>query len=89
MQCNHCSMVCPHAAIRTKVVEPDTLVGVPDTFRHVPEAHTAELAGLEYIVQVAPDDCTGCGLCVEVCPAKDRSRPQAQGHQHGAGRGAP
>ena len=42
-------------------------------FRHVPEAHTAELTGLEYVVQVAPDDCTGCGLCVEVCPAKDRS----------------
>jgi pyruvate-ferredoxin/flavodoxin oxidoreductase len=76
VQCNHCAMVCPHAAIRTKVVEPAALTGVPGTFRHVPEAHTAELAGLEYIVQVAPDDCTGCGLCVEVCPAKDRSRPR-------------
>ena len=76
VQCNHCSMVCPHAAIRTKVVEPDALAAVPATFRHVPEAHTTELSGLEYIVQVAPDDCTGCGLCVEVCPAKDRSRPR-------------
>jgi pyruvate-ferredoxin/flavodoxin oxidoreductase len=76
VQCNHCAMVCPHAAIRTKVVEPDALAGVPDTFRHVPEAHTSELVGLEYIVQVAPDDCTGCGLCVEVCPAKDRTRPR-------------
>jgi pyruvate-ferredoxin/flavodoxin oxidoreductase len=76
VQCNHCAMVCPHAAIRTKVVQPEALTGVPDGFRHVPEAHTAELAGLEYIVQVAPDDCTGCGLCVEVCPAKDRSCPR-------------
>ena len=76
MQCNHCSMVCPHAAIRTKVVEPDALAAVPATFRHVPEAPTTELSGLEYIVQVAPDDCTGCDLCVEVCPAKDRSRPR-------------
>ena len=42
----------------------------------MPEAHTADLAGLSYVVQVAPDDCTGCTLCVEVCPAKDRSQPK-------------
>jgi pyruvate-ferredoxin/flavodoxin oxidoreductase len=76
VQCNHCAMVCPHAAIRAKVVEPEALAGAPESLRHVPESHTAELAGLEYVLQVAPDDCTGCGLCVEVCPAKDRSRPR-------------
>ena len=48
----------------------------PLGFRHVPEEHTDALDGLEYVVQVAPDDCTGCGLCVEVCPAKDRSQPK-------------
>ena len=76
VQCNRCSMICPHAAIRTKVFEPVAASGAPESFRHVPEEHTAELEGLQYVVQVAPDDCTGCGLCVEVCPAKDRSQPK-------------
>jgi pyruvate-ferredoxin/flavodoxin oxidoreductase len=76
VQCNRCSMICPHAAIRTKVFEPDQATAAPDSFRHVPEGYTPELEGLEYVVQVAPDDCTGCGLCVEVCPAKDRSAPK-------------
>ncbi|MFN7148663.1 MAG: pyruvate:ferredoxin (flavodoxin) oxidoreductase [Microthrixaceae bacterium] len=76
VQCNRCSMICPHAAIRTKVFEPAAARNGPDGFRHVPEGFTPELEGLEYVVQVAPDDCTGCGLCVEVCPAKDRTRPK-------------
>jgi len=75
-QCNRCSMICPHAAIRTKVFEPADAADAPTGFRHVPETVTHELAGLEYVVQVAPDDCTGCGLCVEVCPAKDRTQPR-------------
>jgi len=76
IQCNRCSMICPHAAIRTKVFEPTVAAGAPDGFVHVPEEHTDELSGLSYVVQVAPDDCTGCGLCVEVCPAKDRTQPK-------------
>jgi pyruvate-ferredoxin/flavodoxin oxidoreductase len=76
IQCNRCSMICPHAAIRTKVFEPEGGQGAPAGFASVPEAHTADLAGLSYVVQVAPDDCTGCTLCVEVCPAKDRSQPK-------------
>ena len=76
VQCNRCSMICPHAAIRTKVFDPDDAAAAPDGFRHLPEGYTPELEGLEYVVQVAPDDCTGCGLCVEVCPAKDRSSPK-------------
>lgn len=76
VQCNRCSMICPHAAIRTKVFEPDAAASAPPSFRHVAEEHTQALEGLQYVVQVAPDDCTGCRLCVEVCPAKDRSQPK-------------
>ncbi len=76
VQCNRCSMICPHTAIRTKVFEPGDAADAPESFRHVPEGFTPELEGLDYVVQVAPDDCTGCGLCVEVCPAKDRSQPK-------------
>jgi pyruvate-ferredoxin/flavodoxin oxidoreductase len=76
IQCNRCSMICPHTAIVTKVFEPDEAAGAPPSFRSRPERVTPELEGLDYTVQVAPDDCTGCGLCVEVCPAKDRTQPK-------------
>ena len=76
VQCNRCSMICPHTAIITKVFEPEHQDGAPASFRSQPETYTHELEGLAYTVQVAPDDCTGCGLCVEVCPAKDRTRPK-------------
>ncbi|MCC6434835.1 MAG: pyruvate:ferredoxin (flavodoxin) oxidoreductase [Acidimicrobiales bacterium] len=76
VQCNRCSIICPHAAIRTKVFDPADAAGAPEQFRAVPERFTKSFAGMSYSVQVAPDDCTGCGLCVEVCPAKDRSRPK-------------
>ncbi len=76
VQCNRCSMICPHSAIRTSVFDPDQVADAPVEFRHVAETHTPELEGLRYVVQVAPDDCTGCRLCVEVCPAKDRSAPK-------------
>ena len=76
VQCNRCAMICPHAAIRVKVIEPDDLKNKPESFITVPEAYTPELKGLDYRVQVAPEDCTGCGLCVEICPAKDRKQPR-------------
>jgi pyruvate-ferredoxin/flavodoxin oxidoreductase len=76
VQCNRCSMICPHTAILTKVFEPADGDGAPDSFRSVPEGYTPELEGLSFTVQVAPDDCTGCGLCVEVCPARDRTQPR-------------
>ena len=72
VQCNFCSMICPHAAIRTKVYDPAQLDAAPDGFRSLPEAFEPALEGMRYSVQVAPEDCTGCGLCIEVCPAKDR-----------------
>ena len=76
VQCNRCSMICPHTAIVTKVFEPTDAAGAPAAFRSQPETYTHELEGLSYTVQVAPDDCTGCGLCVHVCPAKDRTKPK-------------
>jgi pyruvate-ferredoxin/flavodoxin oxidoreductase len=76
VQCNFCSMVCPHAAIQTKVFDPAQLVQAPASFRSVPEAFEPALDGMHYAVQVAPEDCTGCGLCIEVCPAKDRLKPR-------------
>jgi pyruvate-ferredoxin/flavodoxin oxidoreductase len=75
-QCNFCSMICPHAAIQTKVFAASELAGAPAGFRSVPEVHEPAFAGLHYAVQVAPEDCTGCGLCLEVCPAKDRRQPR-------------
>jgi pyruvate-ferredoxin/flavodoxin oxidoreductase len=71
IQCNKCAMVCPHAAIRVKAYPPAALTGAPLTFKSVAlKAHDGEA---RYTVQVAPEDCTGCGACVEVCPAKDRT----------------
>jgi pyruvate-ferredoxin/flavodoxin oxidoreductase len=76
VQCNYCSMICPHSAIQTKVFDPVHLSAAPAAFRSVPEAFETAFEGLQYSVQVAPEDCTGCGLCVEVCPAKDRKNPR-------------
>jgi pyruvate-ferredoxin/flavodoxin oxidoreductase len=75
IQCNKCALACPHAAIRAKVFEPEALDGAPETFKHT-EFRGRELPGQVYALQVAPDDCTGCTLCVAVCPAKDKSNPR-------------
>jgi pyruvate-ferredoxin/flavodoxin oxidoreductase len=77
IQCNKCALVCPHAAIRAKVYPGAVLSGdVPVTFKQVPYKgkEYGEQAG--YTIQVAPEDCTGCSLCVQVCPAKDRTNPR-------------
>jgi pyruvate-ferredoxin/flavodoxin oxidoreductase len=77
IQCNQCALACPHAAIRAKVYEPAALDGAPATFLSTP-ARGPEWKGqgLQYTLQVAAEDCTGCGLCVAICPAKDRSNPR-------------
>jgi pyruvate-ferredoxin/flavodoxin oxidoreductase len=75
IQCNKCAFVCPHAAIRAKVYEPAALEAKPQTFKSV-QYKAADLKGLNYTIQVAPEDCTGCNLCVVVCPAKDKSNPK-------------
>ena len=73
IQCGKCAMVCPHAVIRQKVYDPKCLEGAPATFKSL-DAKFKEFPGVKYTIQVAPEDCTGCGLCVEVCPAKDKSQ---------------
>ncbi len=75
IQCHKCSFVCPHAAIRPKAYEASCLEGAPSTFKST-EARGAEFKGLRYTIQVAPEDCTGCGMCIEVCPAKNKKEPE-------------
>ncbi len=75
IQCGKCALVCPHAAIRTKVYPPESLAGAPETYKAV-DYRSRDLPGMKYTVQVAPEDCTGCGLCVESCPAKNKSQPK-------------
>ena len=72
IQCNKCSLICPHAAIRPKVFDGRLLDGAPATFKSI-EAKGPEFKGLRYALQVAPEDCTGCGICVAACPAKNKS----------------
>ncbi len=73
IQCGKCAIVCPHAVIRTKVYEPALLANAPATFKSM-EAKFKELPGMKYTIQVAPEDCTGCALCIEACPAKDKTQ---------------
>ncbi|HVT74196.1 MAG TPA: pyruvate:ferredoxin (flavodoxin) oxidoreductase [Lacunisphaera sp.] len=75
IQCNKCAMVCPHAAIRAKIYAPAEEAGAPATFKSA-AFRSSELVGLRYSLQVAPEDCTGCSLCVQVCPAKDKTNPR-------------
>ncbi|MCL4544351.1 MAG: pyruvate:ferredoxin (flavodoxin) oxidoreductase [Chloroflexi bacterium] len=68
IQCGKCVLVCPHAAIREKVYEPSRLEGAPSTFKS-DAARWREFAGWRYTLQVAPEDCNGCTLCIDACPA--------------------
>jgi pyruvate-ferredoxin/flavodoxin oxidoreductase len=72
IQCGKCVLVCPHSVIRAKVYEESALANAPSTFKSS-GAKWRELAGERYTIQVAVEDCTGCALCVEICPAKDKS----------------
>lgn len=75
IQCNQCAFVCPHAAIRAKVYSPSALADAPAEFQTA--AYRApDFSGLAYTLQVAAEDCTGCRLCVEICPAKERTNPR-------------
>jgi pyruvate-ferredoxin/flavodoxin oxidoreductase len=72
IQCGKCVLVCPHAVIRSKVYAPAALAGAPTGFKSAP-AKWREFGEARYTLQVSPEDCTGCGLCVEICPAKSKS----------------
>jgi pyruvate-ferredoxin/flavodoxin oxidoreductase len=75
IQCNQCALVCPHAAIRAKVYDESALGDAPPSFKSTAYKGN-EYKGKQYTIQVAPEDCTGCNLCVNVCPAKDRTNPK-------------
>lgn len=71
IQCGLCALVCPHAAIRTKAYPRESLNGAPNGFQHI-AWKGKELDDHLVTIQVAPDDCTGCGVCVDVCPARSK-----------------
>ncbi len=73
IQCGKCAFVCPHAVIREKIYDPSLLENAPKGWNAV-DARWKEFPGMKYTLAVAPEDCTGCGLCIEVCPAKDKSQ---------------
>ncbi len=85
IQCLKCVAICPHATIRAKVYEPAALKGAPATFKST-DSRNPEFKGWKFTLQVAAEDCTGCSLCVDVCPARNKTetklkainmRPQA------------
>ncbi len=73
IQCGKCVMVCPHAVIRHKVYDEKLVANAPETFKSTKSKFKEFSQGYAYTVQVAPEDCTGCTLCVEVCPVKDKT----------------
>jgi pyruvate-ferredoxin/flavodoxin oxidoreductase len=75
VQCGKCVMVCPHSVIRSKVYEPGELANAPASFKHT-NAKDHDWQGLQFTIQVAAEDCTGCGICVDVCPAKNKLEPR-------------
>lgn len=74
VQCGKCIMVCPHAVIRGKVYDESYLANAPATFKFT-DTKDKDFAGTKFTIQVAPEDCTGCGICVDVCPAKNKAQP--------------
>ncbi|MTJ53024.1 pyruvate:ferredoxin (flavodoxin) oxidoreductase [Anabaena sp. UHCC 0253] len=74
VQCGKCVMVCPHAAIRAKAYQPSELVNAPITFKST-KAKDKDFANQKFTIQVAPEDCTGCEICVSICPAKNKAEP--------------
>ncbi|RAM49513.1 MAG: pyruvate:ferredoxin (flavodoxin) oxidoreductase, partial [Hapalosiphonaceae cyanobacterium JJU2] len=77
VQCSKCVMVCPHAAIRSKIYPESELTNAPVMFKSI-SAKDKDFAGQKFTIQVAPEDCTGCGICVEICPAKNKLQPETK-----------
>jgi len=76
IQCNKCALICPHAAIRVKFYPPSALAGAPESFKSVDFKSPEK--GNKYSVQLSPEDCTGCTLCAEICPAESKTE---KGHK--------
>lgn len=74
IQCGNCAFVCPHAVIRSKVFSPDLLADAPENFKSA-DIKIKTFQGQKFTLQISPEDCTGCGLCVETCPAKNKKEP--------------
>ena len=75
IQCGKCAMMCPHSVIRSKVYDPEHLENAPATFKHT-DAKAKNWAGQKYTIQVSVEDCTGCEICVNICPGKDKKNPE-------------
>jgi len=75
IQCGKCSIVCPHGVIRQKVYDASYLENAPKTFKSVDSKGYKEFPGTKFTLQISVSDCTGCGLCVETCPAKNKADP--------------
>ncbi len=75
-QCGKCPFVCPHSAIRSKLFPVELTRQAPPTFKHAPVRGKDYPADHHIIYQVAPEDCTGCGLCVDICPIRDKNDPE-------------
>ena len=75
IQCGKCAFVCPHAVIRLKIYDPANLDNAPEGFKSTP-ARFKEFKDLSYTLQISPEDCTGCSLCYEVCPVKNKRQPK-------------
>jgi len=75
IQCGKCNFVCPHAVIRMKVYDPKYLEKAPEGFKSA-DAKMPDFKGQKFTIQIAPEDCTGCGLCVDTCPAKSKTDPK-------------
>jgi pyruvate-ferredoxin/flavodoxin oxidoreductase len=73
IQCGKCVFVCPHSVIRAKIYEPQYLDQAPAAFKSL-DAKFKEFPGTKYTVQISAEDCTGCGLCIEACPVKDKTQ---------------
>jgi pyruvate-ferredoxin/flavodoxin oxidoreductase len=74
VQCGKCVMVCPHSAIRAKAYQPSELINAPPTFKST-DTRDKDFANQKFTIQVAPEDCTGCAICVNICPAKNKIEP--------------
>jgi pyruvate-ferredoxin/flavodoxin oxidoreductase len=76
IQCGKCSISCPHATIRIKVYDAKLLEKAPPTFQSMSAKGSDFQPGMNYTIQIAPEDCTGCALCVDVCPARNKKQPR-------------